>query len=321
MDASHQRRICEDFQLGTPLSLEENHEGVVNRNFVLTTDAGTYFVKSLREKLEVPYIAAVEAHMHATGIPAVCMLESARGDTHVQYDGEVYTVYPFVPSDRSHAHASDDFRAMGAMLGNIHRAGSDIMPGSLRAKAFKEKDIERTVARLNEYRDLIRSKESPDETDRLFGTYIDMKLDLIPRLAPVPFENDVLGHGDYHAGNLLIREDRVIAGVCDWEKAELLPRTYELARSIQYICFGDAQYSETESLGYAAAFLEAYGSVFPVAAEDIRNGFALWLRKMACSFWIEDRYYGNGDPRSNKYIAHEMRHITHPWYERLAELV
>jgi Ser/Thr protein kinase RdoA (MazF antagonist) len=323
MNPIHQAKICLDFELGTPISIEENHEGVLNKNYVLTTDMGTYFIKSVREKrkLEIPYIAGVEEYMRAQGIPAVCMLKNAHGDTYVQYDSDVYTVYPFLQSDRSHSYGLNDFKTMGVMLGKIHEAGSSNVPTPLKSRIFKEKEDVMITGKLHEYRDLITSKESLDETDQLFLTYIDTKLNLIPRLAPILLENDVLAHGDYHARNLLISGSREIIGVCDWEKAEMSPRAYELARSIQYVCFEDDEQDDIKSLEYAKAFLEGYISVLPITKQDIENGFALRFRKMVFSFWIESQYYTNYDSRSNKFIPHVIRLINDPLSDRIIGLL
>jgi len=307
--------LCRAFDLGTSISVEENHEGVLNRNYVLKTDRGQYFIKSVRDsrKLDIPYIAAVEQYMHVSGIPAVCMVKTVTGDLYLEADSEVFTVYPYIASKKLGDYVDSDFERMGSLLAQIHRAGSAAAASSqFKEKTFKEKDTTILREKLEMYRDKIQANEYKDTTDLLFLEYIDTKLRSMSELVPIHMENDTLVHGDYHARNLLFGEDRQITGVCDWEKAELSPRAYEIARSVQYICFEgdeDYKYDEVIAVQQAQAFMRGYNSVYPIAPKELQMGYALRLRKLVYSVWIEDQHYLRGDTRSNKFIPHETRLI------------
>lgn len=318
MNPSHLERLCREFSLGIAIRIDENHEGVLNRNYVLTTDKGKYFIKSVRDqrKSDIPYIAAVEELMHIRGVPAVCMRTSSDDKKYVEYDSHVYTVYDFLESDRTHKYLTSDFHTMGKMLGNVHRAGSANIPNFLKEKVFKEKSREGILNNLTSYKQQIESKERLQEIDRQFLEYIDLKMDILSKLdTGTKLPNDTLVHGDYHTRNLLINNRREVIGICDWEKAEMAPRAYELARSVQLACFnGESEeephiYEEDFAIKAARNFISGYSFVYPISTDEMLLGFEARFRRTVSTFWIEDAYYFRNDSRSNKFIAHEMRQI------------
>lgn len=314
MKLEHLRRLCEDFNLGTGPVVEENHEGVLNRNYVVTTDTGKYFVKSIREKRRpsLPYIAEIEEFFYGNGIPAIRMLVSTNGNKIEEYDSETYAVYPFVESTKTHAHDRLGFTLMGQMLGRIHFAGSKDVPMSLSQKLFSEKPAEEVQEKLQGY--LERVQTPKDDTDKLFLEYIQLKLDMLDRashIAPLPM--DTLTHGDYHARNLLFNSEKEIIGVVDWEQSSMNARAYELARSILYICFEGEdeshEYQDDAVIESAKSFIRGYASVYPISKEEIAAGIKLRWKKLVHSFWIEEQHFVRNDSRSNKFIPHEIRLI------------
>ena len=307
MNHEHLKALCEDFSLGHPSELAEIDEGVLNQNFLLITSSGKYFIKSVREKRKqaLPYIAEVETFMYGRGIPAVQMMKNTQGEVWSAFGSYVYTVYPFIESDRSHKYSAEDYRTMGEMLGNIHRAGSFEIPAYLQSSQLSEKSLDLVLAKLHGYQEMILHKPERDTVDEEFLSYIALKLSLIPTLEDIQIENDTLAHGDYHERNLLIDENRQIVGVCDWEKAQMAPRSHELVRAIHYVCLEREATAEQNSIR-KSAFMEGYNSVYPISDEELELGEKQRFRKLVMSFWIEEQYYERNDSRSNKFIKNEM---------------
>ncbi len=318
MDRDHLAHLCADFKIGIPLAIEENQEGVLNRNYVLTTDTGKYFIKLIREKrrTEIQYIAVVETFMRDRGIPAVCMLTTTEGQKSVTCGSEMYTLYPFLESVRYHTFESADFIRMGEMLGRIHLTGSENIPEILRAKSWKKKTKDEIRERLLYFRVHILGLEDRTEIDTEFLSYIDLKFDALEIFAdqtPLPPATRI--HGDYHAGNLLMNADRDIIGVCDWELSDMSARAVELARSILYICFnnetdaGSCAHDLETAITSAQFFIAGYSSVFPIGNDELVAGLQIRIRKTVHSAWIEEQYYERRDNRSNKFVQSEMRLI------------
>ncbi len=312
MDPEHLERLCADYGLGEVQELSDVTEGILNKNYVLSTGQGKFFIKQVRKKtLEfLPETVGVEKLMFARSIPAVCMLETRTGESFVSYDADSYCVYPFLESDRTHQYSLEDYRTMGSMLGQIHASGSHDIPEFLTRRQWKDKSKEEVVRALEEYRRRIQDKPEIDQADKDFLEYIELKLELIPTLnEDTSLENTTLVHGDYHPGNLLIdSESREIIGVCDWEKAEMAPRSTELARAVLYSCFM-GEYEIEPSLERVKYFLDGYKTANPISDEELRTGFEIRLRRHAVASWMENHYYDLGDARGNHFVPHETRLI------------
>lgn len=315
MDPFHLEQLCREFELGSVQSIEEDTQGALNRNFLLATSTGSYFIKSVRErrKSHIPHIAETETFFQGKGIPAVCMLRNASGALSMETGGDVYTVYPYVPNDNSCIYALQNIDAMGAMLGSLHLEGSRNVPDSLATEMFTIKGAQEVIEKLTAYRDGILHKEFQDAVDAEFLTYIDLKLSkLSQEVTSIALPNDTLTHGDYHERNILFEGEKGIIGICDWEKAQMAPKAYELARAVEIICLGfssAAVHTADEMLSTAARFISAYRSVYPISAEEIQVGFDLQLQKTLHSIWIEHQHYDLKDFRSDKFIQHEKHRI------------
>jgi len=309
MDPTHLNELCEAFDLGKPTSCIENTEGVLNRNYDLVTDRGSYFIKSVREKRRdsIKYIAAVETFMAEGAIPAIQLLKTKSGSEYFEYGTELYTVYPYL--DNTKESTEYDYAALGALLARIHVRGGASRPQILETKRITEKEAGHALERLTFFRS--KALEGSEPVDVLFLTYIDMKLQLLPHLPDVAYEASTLIHGDYHLGNLLFSEKGLIIGVCDWEKADLSPRAYEIARSIQYICFENRRppfsYDRQKAIDAGRQFLKGYRAEFPIDAQELKSGFDVRFRKLVATFWIEDMYYVQNDSRANHFLSNEIK--------------
>ncbi len=310
MSPEHLKKLVTDFSLGDVQSISEVTEGILNKNYILSTSSGKYFIKEVREKSKdiLPATALVEELMSERDIPAVCMIPSNMGEKFVVYDSNAYSLYPFLESDRSHNYSLEGYRNMGVLLGKIHVAGSKDVPELLTQKSFREKPKEGELAKIQEYKVRIESKETKDPIDEEFISYTQLKLDLISTLSmDIVLPSDILTHGDYQAGNLLIdTKSREIIGVCDWEKAEMAPRAAELARAILYISFtGD--YTEESGVASANEIIAGYNSIYPILRKELLDGLEVRLRRMVLTSWLENHYYDLGDARGNHFVSHEAR--------------
>lgn len=313
MDGAHAREVADAFGWGEVLRVEKSTEGVLNDNFRIETSRGIFFIKAVRQKkhADIPYIASVEKLMRDRGMPAVCMLQTLSGEIAHAIGERVYTAYVFIESDRSHIYRDIDFQNMGTMLARIHLAGSHDIPAHLHSRQFEEKDAVDRADTLRAYRNRILQKPKRDTQDEEFLPYIERKLRILETesVSSNTLPNTTLVHGDYHAGNLLMdTTSREIIGICDWEKSEMSPRAYELARSTLYICFQDAV--DESAMANAHHFLDAYRAVYPIDAQELQGGFRLRLLRSAESKWIEESYYDAQDSRPLKFIASEDRILS-----------
>ncbi len=321
------QKICSEYGIGNYISLDKINQGVLNDNYLLETSMGKYFIKSVREKAKdrIDNIYSVESFMKEKDIPAIVMMKTKSGNIFLEDENSVYTVYPFLEADTSLKYSKSEYSTVGEMLGKIHVAGGGDITGITDVKKFKRQNDEVILERLEGHKDFIEGKSSLDETDKQFLEYIDFKLKIYPKIKKTELQSDTLIHGDYHRGNLLFdKKTREIIGVCDWEKTEFAPRSYELSRSIFYSCLQDEENFE-DGLDNAKSFLNGYLSVYPMQKSEVIDGMNMRVHRMALSGWIEEKYYKNNDDRANKFISKEMRMldnlINRGLLERIKEIL
>lgn len=286
--------IAKEYDLGEVVSFEENNEGVLNKNYNLNTSKGKYFVKGFRDKAKskIEYIAEVEKIMHENDIPAVGMLRTKFGDNYLCVDNDLFVVYPFIDSDRSHAYNSEDYAKIGRMLARIHEVSSVIDVQTFRTNELKSHiNHDKKRESMKKYYDLIKSKSDKNEVDRKFLEYIELKFDVISTSREIdPLTNTHLLHGDYHVGNLLIsKEGREIVGIIDWEKSEVGPRAYELARSLLYTAY-DLHSIESDIENIWREMLGGYCDVSEISDMELQKGLSQRIERHVYSTWIEEAY-------------------------------
>lgn len=301
------QKICSEYGIGDYCSIEKVLEGVLNDNYILVTSKGKYFIKSVREKIRdrLDVIYDIESLMKSGGIPAITMLTTKDGRRFILSDKYVYTLYPFIENKLNHVFSKEDYFLLGEMLGKIHIIGATDIINFPGLKLFTRESEEAILEKLTNYLNEINNKKTKDDTDELFLKYINFKLNNISKIKKVSLPNDTIIHGDYHCGNILTDDNGKIIGICDWEKTEYAPKSYELARSLFYICYFDGYDPETVLLN-TQYFLKGYLSVIPTSIDDIIDGIFMRIYKTCLSSWIEEKYYKEGDSRGNKFIRHEM---------------
>lgn len=296
--------ICLKCNVGEILAIETVDEGTTNENCVIRTAHGTFFLKYCKDRSakQIRYVWNIERFMRKGLVPAIeaiCVDES-----------QGWMMYPFIESDRSHSYDLQDYFKMGQSLGRIHSASFGMeIPGFLKENMYVDNTDQATsLDRMRRHARRIRQKKTIDEIDVLFLSYIDMKLAYAEKIGDIDLpSNDTLIHGDFHPGNLLIdKENGGIVGICDWEKAQYAPRSYDVARSYLIIGFGTNVDSVAECLEISESFLCGYRSVIGMSDEEFEQGLLMRLRHGVFTSRIEDRYYDHADSRANKFLKNAM---------------
>ncbi len=313
-------KICDAWNLGQPHNLVSVTEGVLNKNYILTTTTGTFFIKSVRDKKQsiIGDIYKVEAYMKDQGIPSIVMIKNKYGDISIIEGSCMITVYPYIEETHRTKYSIKDYFALGEMLGKIHTAGSADVAQKLNIKEhIKELSIPKTkevILKLEKYAAHILNKEIKDDEDQLFMKYISMKLEgLTTHPIPQIEYNSSLLHGDYNIKNILFGADGVVLGVCDWEKTVCGPKMYELIRAIMY---GPLQERSSRSveielhyLDQVEAVLRGYTTAHIFSYEEIMFGYDLMAYSCFLSTWMENLYYDQSNDRANIFLKNQMNHM------------
>ncbi len=308
--------ICDTWNLGDVKTTQAVDEGVLNENYIIETNKGKFFIKSVRDKkqLSVPYIYSVEKYMHEKSIPSIVMLKNKHDDISLVIHDVMITVYPYIENIPRVEYSIQDYYAYGETLGKIHLAGSEITYQNLCIKELVIPDSDNTSEQLEKYRELIANKPTKTVEDILFIQYLELKINNL-KTYPKPkisYTSSIL-HGDYHIRNILFGNDGEIVGVCDWEKTMRGPKMYELMRSILY---GQLQYRnsdtpeiETSYIAGIEASIRGYASVQPFSYEEILSGYDILAYGLNLHTWMEKMHYDQKNSRANIFLNAQIHHI------------
>ena len=299
------KKVCIKNNLGELIFFERANEGMVSNSYILTTTMNKFFLKTYRGDFDIN-VHNIEKFMEGFGIPAINAIAVDMSEKSI--------IYPYVESDRSHNYEMSDYYTMGKMLANIHSAsfGKVVLEKSGKF-LYEEVKNNQSLVETKKYIDFIEKKDIKDDTDLLFLIYLQKKLQysgsfINNEILP----NDVLIHGDYHAGNLLFdKKTREIIGICDWDKSKYAPRTYDVARAYLYIGFssGTEDLELCEEIGEKV--LQGYRSVLPLSDEDLKKGIMINLKSYIYTSWLEENYYKLNNPRTNKFIKNKIKILDH----------
>jgi Ser/Thr protein kinase RdoA (MazF antagonist) len=231
--------------------------GWANDVFLLSSERGQVVLRVKHPPSEPASIAWEHAQLQRLkpAIPEVVAPIRARdGCTFFLFEGDAVTLVPFVdgsPADRASAG-----HRLGAarLLARVHAATANLpveaRPGPEGLQQLRSLD---TAGVPSEWRGRV---------ERLYRDAIA----LLERLDTRPLVHGAV-HGDFFRGNVLVRDDEVVA-LLDWEEAHVAPLVSELANGVWEFCqTGD--YLERESgAAFVAAYREAGGPV-PGGEDDL----------------------------------------------------
>ena len=122
------------FRVGRLLTAEPVAEGLLNRGYRVTTEAGDYFLKcyvdtatASRPKILAHHRAMTD--LNALGLPVAPPLSCAdRGGTVAAPNGRMFALFPWVDGRHRHGTELEPARcdALGTLLGRLHGALDDV---------------------------------------------------------------------------------------------------------------------------------------------------------------------------------------------------
>jgi homoserine kinase type II len=227
---------------------------------IVITDSGEYLLKRRApgkdEPGRVAFAHGLQAHLAAAGFP-VARLVIAGSDSMVRIGGHTYELFHFVHGSRydgslpQTAEAAGTLARLHALAANyVHRATPS--PGSYHNAPSIAGLLRAVPARLGAHASPL--------ADRLVHTYA-RAASTVERMGFARWPAQVV-HGDWHPGNLLFHEGRVIA-VLDFDASRIAPRAVDIANgALQYSMTlrttSPSEWPTGLELARLGAFLAAY---------------------------------------------------------------
>ncbi len=297
---SDERAVLDAWGIGAVLASAIPESGTLNRTLLLTATTGEYVLRAyrFRDREPVEREHAVIAHVRARGLPAVGPFPLPGGGTILERDGRFYALFPRARGVQVRKCDLGDREAvaMGACLAALHRALRGY-PAGLPGRSFAI-DRAATLAGIARLEGAILRRGGEDATAAAALTRLASRrawLERRPAEALVdlaPLEHQPV-HGDYQEANLFFAAGRVSA-VIDWEKACVIPRAWEVVRTLD-LAFGFAP-------GSCRAFLAAYRAGLPLPLPDLDLAAGHYGVMRAHDLWLYEALYLEGNERVRPFI-------------------
>lgn len=300
--------VLKGHRVGRLLTAAPVAEGLLNRGYRVTTEAGSYFLKCYVDAATAnrPAITAqhrATAGLHARGLPVPAPLAAADGRTVTAFGGRFFALFPWVEGRHRHGTELDlpQCDALGALLGRLHGALDEIcapVPQPAGYRTADPRDSARLAAGLR-----LRAREHHPygAFDALAEQRLTERLDLLGALGhrrPAPEAAPPTGwtHGDFHGLNVLHRGG-LVGAVLDWDKLGPQPRAEEAVRAATLL-FNDRRRGVLD-LVRVRRFSQAYRAAGAARPEELAAAVhRVWWERLN-DFWILQWHYQRADHRAD----------------------
>ncbi|WP_371498265.1 phosphotransferase [Kitasatospora sp. NBC_00374] len=300
--------VLREYRTAPALRVKPVAEGLLNRGYRVTTEAGTYFLKCYVDQATAGRPAVTAQHratlaLHRLGLPVAPPLAAQDGRTAVAHGGRLFALFPWVSGTHRHGTDLDQQQCtdLGALLGRLHGALAQVCapvrqpPGRLTA------DPAETGLLIAELLRRARRHEPHTAFDTLAEQRLTERAELIAahhHLRPAPTAAPPTGwtHGDFHGLNLLHRSGRVVA-VLDWDKLGLHPTAEEAVRSATLI-FNDPATGVLDLCRvrhYARGYRDSGAAGARQMAAAVHR---VWWERLN-DLWMLQWHYQRGDHRAD----------------------
>ena len=272
-----------NFALGQLIELQGIAEGIENTNYFITTSNGR-FVLTLFEKLttsELPFYLNLMSHLARNGIPCPCPVANRHNRFLDELNGKPACIVSRLPGKSLTQADATHCAAVGAMLGQLHRAAQSFaenMPNP-RASVWRARTAQQVKSFLSSQDAALLESEVAFHEQH--------------SLAALP--QGVI-HADLFRDNVLFDGAR-IGGLIDFYFACNDSLLYDVAITVNDWCMdenGKLDKTRTQNL------LRAYHAVRPFRLEE-HAAWPIALRVAALRFWLS-RLFNLHLPRKGELV-------------------
>ena len=239
-------RVLSHYDLGVIDALDDFHRGSRKApKLVIKTADGRFLLKRRargrggEDQNKVAFCHDLQNHLATKQFPLPHLVsERVSGSTMLVLDRRIYELFEYIPGEPYGQHLESTFDA-GRILAVYHKLLEDLdspyetPSGSYHAAAAVEAGFERIIAHFS------GNKRVANLCRFLRDSYVHAR-DSADDAGLSDWPPQIV-HGDWHPGNMLFREKRVVA-VIDYDSARRLPRIIDSANgALQFSILGGGE--------------------------------------------------------------------------------
>lgn len=260
--------VLVQYDLGQLRDARRTEHGFVDDNWIIDTDQGRYFLKRRHPRRRQSSDLVRAQHdlirwLHWAGFPAPVLVPTSTGETFLSLGDELFEIEEFVEGQSYDHNRPAHMEAAARTLGLFHSLVRDFAPGAL----CDQQELYHPLSTDSIFDNLLEAwlfDQTAKEADAV-RRIREQVASLTARFASHGKLPRQVIHGDYHAGNMLFDDDRIVA-VVDYDKTNWQPRIAEVAEALIY--FSSPRADRLKHLVYTgfleeepfARFLENYAS-------------------------------------------------------------
>lgn len=270
--------------------LHDIQSGRVNKHWRVESGGARYALRRynpLRSPDAIYYEHAVLRHMTRKGWPVAVPLQADEPTSFVLEQGNRYALFPFLPGRPGPRNGPGYLRMRGALLAHLHRDLSSFTTDQQRDgfdRHVPTSDGRKFDAILDVF-----AREQPRLAE-LVRSYRQTNLDELARLEYESLPNAV-GHGDFHAGNILFHRRRLTA-VLDFDSVHRDVRAVDIALAIALDCAESPAHTSLD-LESVRAFVGAYHDESALREQErvlmvpLIRAYYLWRCWFSLMDWLD----------------------------------
>jgi Ser/Thr protein kinase RdoA (MazF antagonist) len=252
---------------------------------ILISERGKWVLKQYRKGTQLPSVVFIHSVLARTGeldFPAPRLKLTEDGKDLVALDGHYYALLDFLPGYRYSDYyvipkllRRHYIERAGTVLARYHLIMTDFLPQGHRAEGYKSLGTKQRWDDYSWYCDewnkraalAARQGNGAQLLSPTRAAYIEKRLsELDDREKEQPLLPITVIHGDYGPYNLFFGSDSTFKAVLDFDDVRLEQRVDEVAASLRRFAGLSVGGLDPEN---ARIFLDAYGAVNPLLAEEL----------------------------------------------------
>lgn len=299
--------ISKTFDIGTPKDIELIEDGMINTNFVLTTDKGEFVLRFLRKnaddkyvkerKLEFKVLDTLQKNNYPYQIPFP--IKDSLGNIISELKGRKYWIYRFMEGDKVRRLNLKQVKQIARAISKYHFIVSKI-------KGNRKKGLSNLDWMKRRYNKMKKAKGNNilNKTMLKYFDYFEKSFNSVNNLK---FEGKTLPvHADFHQNNVLFKEDRLV-GVLDFDNVSWSLKSKDLANCMKSVCKADK--SQELDPKKIKAFLQEYRKHNSLTDKEIRMIKPLMIRNFCVIFWWGYEGGLKDDKKRPKIIEHTYNRL------------
>jgi len=274
------------------------------REFLITTTVQKFALRKLKFASQMKrmfYDIAFTDYLSKQGFPARKFIKTRDGSIVIDIDGEKYFMIEYFigvskPSGRDKLNNLQLAEAAN-MLAQLHILASRYQGPKFQHIPFQSR---RNYQTLRDVFSAIDRKSALSDFDKLTLQVIKTKLEFI---AKHPFEkqnflyeNRMMNHGDYHAGNMVFGPDNKILAVLDFEFCTDMPRIWDIAWALTWLCRERCTeaFSGMANLERMALFMRQYNQAYSLSLSEKTSLVEMCISASYHTTYLLEHFYIQG---------------------------